>query len=357
VRELSKAERLLGGKVAPDAIQAADAARDGLLRAMLDIFALPRPRAHARMVYDAKNKRIVLFGGDALDRLLGDTWVYDPAMQNWEERRPKLSPSPRSGYRMAYLPKSGKVLLIDGYGYKGSGEMWAYDARDNEWQLLAEGGAPRGPAQARDWFPLPAAANGDDLVVTFFRDGKAGLGTYAARIDASRVDHDGTAKLGVPPLTESSYPIATEDPQWFEGNAPPADPAAEEDWLKKLPANTWVVRQAPNWPKIEYGRSRCWGTCALDTAGNEILSIGGYGNQDCCGPDSYVVDPAGKFLRPRKADDPKDLTSPFAKPEIAFAWIIGVAVTDKYAYVSDAINKRVLRVKLDYAAEETVLLP
>jgi hypothetical protein len=91
----------------------------------------------------------------------------------------------------------------------------------------------------------------------------------------------------------------------------------------------------------------------LDTAGNEILSIGGYGNQDCCGPDSYVVDPATKQLRPRKADDPKDLASPFAKPEIAFAWIIGVGVTDRYAYVSDAINKRVLRVKLGYAAEES----
>ena len=46
------------------------------------------------------------------------------------------------------------------------------------------------------------------------------------------------------------------------------------------------------------------------------------------------------------------MVSPFAKPEIAFAWIIGVAVTDKYAYVDDVINKRVLRVKLDYVAQE-----
>ena len=95
----------------------------------------------------------------------------------------------------------------------------------------------------------------------------------------------------------------------------------------------------------------------LDTNGNEILSFGGYGNQDCCGPESYVVDPTTKLLRPRKADDPKDLASPFAKPAVAFAWIVGLAVTDGYAYVDDVINKRVLRVKLDYAAEETVLLP
>ena len=91
----------------------------------------------------------------------------------------------------------------------------------------------------------------------------------------------------------------------------------------------------------------------LDANGNEITSFGAYGNQDFCGPDSYVLDPKGKFLRPRKAEDPKDLVSPFARPEIPLAWINGVAVTDRHAYVSDMINKRMLRVKLAYAVEET----
>ena len=95
----------------------------------------------------------------------------------------------------------------------------------------------------------------------------------------------------------------------------------------------------------------------LDTNGNEILSFGAYGNQDFCGPESYVVDPATKLLRPRKADDPRDLVSPFAKPELAFGWIVGLAVTDKYAYVDDVINKRILRVRLDYAAAETIPAP
>ena len=42
---------------------------------------------------------------------------------------------------------------------------------------------------------------------------------------------------------------------------------------------------------------------------------------------------------------------------IAFAWIIGLAVSDRYAYVDDVVNKRILRVKLDYATTETVALP
>jgi hypothetical protein len=95
----------------------------------------------------------------------------------------------------------------------------------------------------------------------------------------------------------------------------------------------------------------------LDTNGNEILSFGAYGNQDFCGPESCVLDPASKLLRPRKPEDPQDLVSPFAEPELAFGWIVGLAVTDRYAYVDDVINKRILRVRLDYAATETVPAP
>lgn len=95
----------------------------------------------------------------------------------------------------------------------------------------------------------------------------------------------------------------------------------------------------------------------LDTNGNLITTVGGYGNQDNCGPDSYVIDPAGRFLRPRKADDPKDLVSPFAKPEMAFNWFTGMAVTDRYLYVADGNNRRVLRGKLDYAVTETAAAP
>ncbi|HOX06996.1 MAG TPA: hypothetical protein PK280_11390 [Planctomycetota bacterium] len=91
----------------------------------------------------------------------------------------------------------------------------------------------------------------------------------------------------------------------------------------------------------------------LDTNGNAICSFGGYGNQDCCGPDSYVLDPETKVLRARREGDPKNLVSPFATPELGFAWIVGVAVTDRHAYVDDIVNKRVLRVKLGYAAEES----
>jgi len=89
----------------------------------------------------------------------------------------------------------------------------------------------------------------------------------------------------------------------------------------------------------------------LDTNGNKILDFGGYGNQDYCGPDSYVPDPEKGVLRPPRKDDPEGLNSPFAEPEIAFNWFVGLAVSDRYIYVADGSNRRVLRCKVGYAAE------
>lgn len=95
----------------------------------------------------------------------------------------------------------------------------------------------------------------------------------------------------------------------------------------------------------------------LDTGGNPLLKFGGYGNQDYLGSDSYVVDPQKKHLRPRIKSDPKELVSPFAKPEIAFGWIVGVAVTDHNIYIIDGLNNRVMRCKLKYTSEETCAMP
>ena len=94
-----------------------------------------------------------------------------------------------------------------------------------------------------------------------------------------------------------------------------------------------------------------------DTNGNAILKFGGYGNQDSCGPASYVFDPKTNVLRSRRADDPPTMVSPFAQPEIAFAWIVGLGVSDKYVYAADALNRRVLRVGLSYECDTRVAVP
>ena len=87
----------------------------------------------------------------------------------------------------------------------------------------------------------------------------------------------------------------------------------------------------------------------IDTNGNALTHFGGYGNAESRGPESPVVDEKTGQLRPAK----KGEKSPYAEPDIALAWPVGVGVTDKYAYIGDSLNRRLLQVTFTYAAEET----
>ncbi|MHC4915316.1 MAG: tetratricopeptide repeat protein, partial [Planctomycetota bacterium] len=71
----------------------------------------------------------------------------------------------------------------------------------------------------------------------------------------------------------------------------------------------------------------------VDNAGNEITRFGYYANGDSRGPESAVPDPA-----------------------IPLGWPFSVSaaqVNKKRIYVADTMNRRVVRVELEFAAEET----
>ena len=95
----------------------------------------------------------------------------------------------------------------------------------------------------------------------------------------------------------------------------------------------------------------------LDANGNIVMRIGGYGNADCMGKDSPVIDPKTGELRPRRKDDPDDLKSPLREPELGFLDPSFVSVTDEALYVHDRGNERIVRAKLVYHTEETIALP
>jgi hypothetical protein len=68
-----------------------------------------------------------------------------------------------------------------------------------------------------------------------------------------------------------------------------------------------------------------------DNAGNEIVEFGGYGNYDCQGPES--AEP---------------------KPKIPMGWPVTAGASDRYIYVGDCLNHRVVRADKTWASQETV---
>ena len=92
------------------------------------------------MVYDAKRKVIVLYGGHNRSATFGDTWEWDG--KNWIKRCDFCAPGLRSAERMFYDPIREKVVLYG--GYKDTtffNDAWEWDG-DKWLQITINGMSP-----------------------------------------------------------------------------------------------------------------------------------------------------------------------------------------------------------------------
>ena len=296
--------KVIGGTMAAETIALAQKVYDALEKAERSLDVEPAGRALSQMAYDPVNKKIVLFGGDGLDRHYGDTWVYDCKTRTWEQRFPKVSPAPRAGHALLWLPKAKKILLAGGYAL-GDGhsymygdaywarpfEMWTYDVAKNEWAcLLHIPLPPYRPGYGPDWrrkppnMPTgdtrgtwPMAVNEDDMVVYVTPSGRAGMATWACKVDAAKASAELTKKHGVPPETvafrgDENQPGKNRrsyDPAFYDRHAR-LDIEKMEAWYKALPANQWTLLSPPK------AVDKCgWGTTAYDPDRQQFLFWGG----------------------------------------------------------------------------------
>jgi hypothetical protein len=251
----------------------------------------PPQRANSRLVYDPEAKQVILFGGDALDHLLADTWAFDGVTQQWAQRRPKVSPSPRAGHALLWLSKAKRVLLVGGYGYTSATgyveglyrrlpfEMWTYDTAKDAWELLthcaSEKSCPQGPVNSF----LPAAVDDADRAIAVGANG-----TWMCTVAADQTDAEGTAKYGGGPGTTERR-TGPHDPAWYREGVPPADPDRIAKELQDLPANTWVPRPTPKRPQPNMD----WGSAVFAAELDLIVRFSG-GHSAYSGTAPHVYD-------------------------------------------------------------------
>ncbi len=254
----------------------------------------PGPRALAPMAYDAESRSIVLFGGDRLNELLGDTWVYDCAGRTWQHRRPPLSPAPRFGHGLVAPHGSKGVVLVGGKTYTSSNayvamlyaplpfEMWTYDVKADRWTRLKTQGQPPQVANAA---MMAAIDDKSELMLVKESQGKLPAETWTCRISTAAVDEEGTKKTGVPPGT-SVFRTGAYDPAWYDQDLPAPDEQAFAKFLADVPVNRFVDIEAPRWPLNRQGGG--WSTSALDVVDDQILNL-------CGGHSSYFGNDVAHF--------------------------------------------------------------
>ncbi|MHC4914817.1 MAG: Kelch repeat-containing protein [Planctomycetota bacterium] len=219
----------------------------------------PPQRANSQLAYDPVSRQVVLFGGDGLSELYADTWVFDG--KAWTEKKAPVSPSPRAGHALVWLPKAKRLLLLGGYayesefsyGFKGVRqvplEAWAYDSAADKWALLRRWEGADAKAAPPNCFTvgLKAAVGEDDVVAVLANRGYRGTELWLGRVNAGRPDAAGTARHGAKPGTVVRR-TGWLDPEWYRNGSAAPNSAAVEAGLKALPANTWVERNPPRKP-------------------------------------------------------------------------------------------------------------
>ncbi|NQU25729.1 MAG: hypothetical protein HQ567_30950, partial [Candidatus Nealsonbacteria bacterium] len=179
-------------------------------------------RPPSGIAYDAQTNLYILFGGDHLDYLTNDTWLFDPEQRRWLQRHPRRAPPPRAGHRLDAVG-DGTIRMTGGYTYTSNTDYcggqyadlddgpWVYDLDSNTWrgEKLAEG----------------------DMRV--YRTG---------------------------PFHPDHY---------LQGDRP--DAAAFGAWLAALPTNRWMPTDPPFRPRL----NRDWGTARMDPDRDLMLRFSG----------------------------------------------------------------------------------
>jgi hypothetical protein len=266
-------------------------------------YPVPCSRRNSPLVFDVKNRTFVLFGGDHEDYLMNDTWVLDLEKKSWRRAKPDLSPSPRAGHALVYLPACGRIALYEGYiqssstdyaaaPYQPQGplQLWLYDVRADHWDLAGSwplpgkkdtaGVAPVGHfyGYAAQYFSPPAlAADATDTLVLAGPD-TTGLwpwgcprpsATWVLHFDPAKLDDAGRARLGTTP-NQRLYRVSA-----FRADFCEVADAPRDTNLDHLPDNQWV--QLPSAPRAPCRgcRVRDWSTSVWDSDRDQVLLWGG----------------------------------------------------------------------------------
>jgi hypothetical protein len=109
----------------------------------------PSARAHARMAWDPVGKRLVMFGGRALNgALLQDTWAFNPSTRVWTALitscKRVVCPPARGGGALVWSSTIRKLVLFGGFTADdwGLNDTWTFDG--TAWKQLSTTSGPSG---------------------------------------------------------------------------------------------------------------------------------------------------------------------------------------------------------------------
>ena len=323
---------LIGKKKTLEALKTARRLQRRIEQAAEAQYPVPCSRRNSPLVYDAKNKVFVLFGGDHEDYLMNDTWVLDLQEKAWRRMQPDVAPGPRAGHALFPLPKSGGVALYEGYVQTTSTdygaapyrpaepiELWRYDPKADRWDLLGSWPLPEKKetdklppvgafyGYASQFYSPPAiAADETDRIVLAAQPGKTWYlrwkdfpaGTWMLDADVAKADAEGRLQLGKAPNGRLARGGA------FAAEYCEVPDKPDDTRLEQLPDNRWVRLPAPPRNPCRGCRQRDWGTAVWDCDRDQILLWGGGHCVRSASTVAHYSPASGRIVEGFDADEP-----------------------------------------------------
>ncbi len=110
----------------------------------------PSPRYSHNAVWDAKEQRMIVFGGETNPemKMFGELWAYGPEQDAWTQIESKGKPPCARAYAScAFDAKSRRLWIFGGFSPKFLDDLWSFDLEKRTWNSHS----PKGPApEARD---------------------------------------------------------------------------------------------------------------------------------------------------------------------------------------------------------------
>lgn len=231
----------------------------------------PSARILHAMAYDTDNQQVILFGGRSSAGASGDTWIYNPSNNTWNEQILQGSPPPpAAAHAMVYDPVNKRVILFGGVDPTGihlDNDAWAYNVEANSWTNLnlnpADSPSPRS-LTAMVYVP-------DKMQVILF-----GGETEEGLSDETWAFNDTWTKLTLNPSPSPrfkhamAYDAMNQQVILFGGEIDLGEKNSET-WAYDVNNNTWSELSPANPPSARLGHAMVY-----DTINERIMMFGGF---------------------------------------------------------------------------------
>ena len=241
-------------------------------------------RAETAMASIGGTDRVLLFGGFAEGGIANDTWTFNVETNDWERRKPPVSPPIRYEHTMAAVYNTDKVVLFGGQDYtKLLYDTWIYDYSDDTWTN------PDPPTDPPLRISSMASVTGDDKVMLFGRVGYSaqtwiydlGDNTWTNRTSGTQPPQTGQLENSMAAFSTTDRILLLPD-------------LTAETWVYDVSDNLWTNKSATQGPG-----ARMASAMAPVLNDDKVLLFGGalwpVGGLSC---DTWIYDLSSSGWRP-----------------------------------------------------------